>query len=114
MSHEVDVLKTYEVLQNHVGKANAIAAEELAAQVGVPERKLRECISEIRRSNDFEKIVSSSNLGYYICTEEEADRANKRLYSQAFSLLKTANANEKKAHRNGQMRMRLDEFVKQI
>ena len=39
-------------------------------------------------------------------------KANERLYSQAFSLLKTANANEKKVGRSGQMKMRLDEMMK--
>ena len=113
MRHEDIAYQIYGVLCGHVGKKNAVPADGVAKQVGVAERKLRDYISEIRRSSEFEKIVCSSNNGYYIATEEEADRANRRLYSQAFSLLKTANANERKAGKNGQMRIRLDDFYKE-
>ena len=114
MCHDDMIYQIYDVLCKHVGAANAVAADDLANWFGISERKLRDYISEIRRDPDFEKIVCSSNSGYYIATEEEADRANKRLYSQAFSLLKTAHANDKKAGRNGQMRMRLEAFEKEI
>ena len=113
MNHDQTVYGIYDALCKHVGKENAVPADELSTRVGVAERKLRDFISEIRRSSEFEKIVCSSNNGYYIATEEEADRANRRLYSQAFSLLKTANANERKAGKNGQMRIRLDDFYKE-
>lgn len=109
--HEPVVYRIYEFLKHHVGKEHAISAENLAEVFGISERKLREYISEIRRSGELEKVVCSCNGGYYICTEEEADRANKRLYSQAFSLLKTAHANDRKAGRNGQMKIELGKFV---
>lgn len=114
MESEKSVRFVYNILCQHVGNKNAIPADRLAEFCKISERKLRDYISEIRRNADFEKIVCSSNNGYYIATEEEADRANRRLYSQAFSLLKTAHANDKKAGRNGQMRMRLDAFEKEI
>ena len=115
MCHEDMVYQIYDALCKRVGAQSAVAADDLANWFGISERKLRDYISEIRRSADFEKIVCSSNNGYYIATEEEADRANRRLYSQAFSLLKTARANDKKAGRNGQMRMQLfDEFEKKL
>ena len=112
--HDPVVYQIYEFLKNHIGKEQAISADNLANRFLISERKLRDYISEIRRDAEFEKIVCSSNSGYYIATEEEADRANRRLYSQAFSLLKTAHANDRKAGRNGQMRIRLDEFEKEI
>lgn len=114
MNHDQTVYGIYDALCKHVGAESAVAADDLANWFGISERKLRDYISEIRRDADFEKIVCSSNSGYYIATEEEADRANRRLYSQAFSLLKTAHANDKKAGRNGQMRMRLEAFEKEI
>ena len=95
----------------YVGKDCATSAWSLASFFHISERKLREYISEIRRNPKYEKIVCSCNGGYYICTEEESDKANKRLYSQAFSLLKTARENDRKAGRNGQMRMAVDEFL---
>lgn len=94
-----------------VGEKNAVPAWGLCANFNVDKRKLRDYIRNIRRNPKYEKIVCSCNGGYYICTEEEADKANKRLYSQAFSLLKTARENDRKAGRNGQMRMAVDEFL---
>lgn len=114
MNHDQAVYGIYDALCKRVGAENAIAADDLANRFCISERKLRDYISEIRRDPNFEKIVCSSNNGYYIATEEEADRANRRLYSQAFSLLKTAHANDKKAGRNGQMRMQLEAFEKEI
>lgn len=112
MEHKKEVKVVYNILCQHIGKSNAISADRLSEFLHISERKLRDYISEIRRGTEFEKIVCSCNDGYYIATEEEADRANKRLYSQAFSLLKTAHANDKKAGRNGQLRIRLSEFEK--
>ena len=102
----------YRELKGHVGRENAIRAEELAEKFGVGERQLRDHIREIRRDAEAESVVASCNSGYYICTKDELLKANERLYSQAFSLLKTANANEKKVGRSGQMKMRLDEMMK--
>ena len=102
----------YDELKEHVGRENAIRAEELAEKFGMGERQLRDHIREIRRDAEAESVVASCNQGYYICTREELAKANERLYSQAFSLLKTANANEKKVGRSGQMKMRLDEMMK--
>lgn len=102
----------YRELKGHVGRENAICADELADMFGIGERKLRDIIREIRRDSDADKVVASCNGGYYICTKDELAKANERLYSQAFSLLKTANANEKKVGKAGQMKMRLDEMMK--
>lgn len=99
-------------LKEHVGRENAIRAEELAELFGIGERQLRDHIREIRRDSEAESVVASCNQGYYICTKDELLKANERLYSQAFSLLKTANANEKKVGKAGQMKMRLDEMMK--
>lgn len=110
--HEPIVYRIYDLLKKHVGKENAVSAKDLSGWFGISERQLRDYISEIRRSVELEKVVSSSNHGYYICTAEEAAQANERLYSQAFSLLKTANANEKKVGKNGQMKIRLGKFYK--
>lgn len=93
----------YGELQNHIGQENAIKAEELAAKFGISKRCLRHYISEIRTSTEIEKVVTSTNDGYFICTaKDEFHRTNRRLYSMAFSLLKAARSNEKKAGLNGQ------------
>lgn len=98
----------YKELNRHIGRENAIRAEELAARFGMGERQLRDNIREIRRDVEAESVVASCNQGYYICTREELAKANERLYSQALSLMKTVHANEKKIGKTGQMKMRLD------
>lgn len=99
----------YNELKEHVGRENAIRAEELAAMFGMGERQLRDNIREIRRDSEAEEIVSSCNDGYYICTRDELEKANERLRRQALSLMKTVHANEKKIGKSGQMKMQLDE-----
>ena len=99
----------YNELKEHVGRENAIRAEELAAMFDMGERQLRDNIREIRRDVEAESVVASCNDGYYICTREELAKANERLYSQALSLMKTVRANEKKIGKSGQMKMRLDD-----
>ena len=47
-------------------------------------------------------------------TKEEQSRANLRIYRQAFSLLKTARANDKKAAKNGQGKIKLGEYFKEF
>ena len=101
----------YNELQEHIGRENAIRAEELAAMFGMGERQLRDNIREIRRDVEAESVVASCNQGYYICTREELAKANERLYSQALSLMKTVRANEKKIGKSGQTKMRLDDEV---
>lgn len=98
----------YNELKEHVGRENAIRAEELAARFGMGERQLRDNIREIRRDSEAESVVASCNQGYYICTRDELAKANERLYRQAKSLMKTVRANEKKIGKSGQMKMRLD------
>lgn len=112
MRHEGTVYRVYEELKRHVGRENAISAEELAGKFGIGERKLREYVSEIRTSLELEKIVGSSNQGYFVCTEEEFRTANRRLKRQAISLLRAAHANERKAGRNGQCKMKLGKYYK--
>ena len=99
----------YNELKEHVGRENAIRAEELAAMFDMGERQLRDNIREIRRDGDAESVVASCNQGYYICTREEMDKANERLRRQALSLMKTVHANEKKIGKSGQMKMLLDD-----
>lgn len=103
-----DYLKT-----NHVGRENAISGAVLAEKFNISQRKLREIINEIRNSQELEKIIASSNSGYFVCTKEEFRQANNRLLSTAFNLLRTARANERKARLDGQMKMQLGKFYKE-
>lgn len=110
--HKPITYRVYEFLKGRVGQENAISAKELADLHGVTERELRNIIAEIRKSTDLEKIIGSCNRGYYLCTEEEFNAANRRLKKQALSILKVVYANEKKAGRNGQGKMRFGKYYK--
>lgn len=106
--------RLYDELKNHIGESNAISAKELSAKFGICERTLREHINTIRNSAELEKIIGSSNNGYFICTAEEFKQTNNRLLSTAVNLLKTVKANERKAGLDGQMKMQLGKHYKEV
>ena len=112
--HSPVVYEIYDTLKEHIGKSNAISAEELSNQFNIGERELRDVISTIRKSGELRKIIGSCNKGYYICTSEEFISANRRLEKQAFSLLKVAYANKKKAALDGQGLIPLGTYYKEV
>lgn len=112
-AHAPIVYSLYKCLkENHTGEENAISAKNLGELFGISERALRELISEIRESSVLQLVVGSSVRGYYVCREEEFSAMNNRLKSAAFSLLKVAYANERKAAKDGQMRIRFSKYAK--
>ena len=114
MAHSPIVYHVYEEMKKHVGRENAISGEDLSRAFGITTRHLRYIINEIRNSGELEKVIGSCNAWYFICTKEEQSRANLRIYRQAFSLLKTARANDKKAAKNGQGKIKLGEYFKEF
>lgn len=106
--------KIYEFMKSFVGEENAIQGRDLAAQFKISERQLRGCIHEIRKSDELTRIILSSNRGYFMATEAEFDRYNKRLKSQAISLLKVFHSNEKKASKDGQYKIKMGNYYKEI
>lgn len=113
--HEPIIYQIYSEMLNHVGVDNAISAKALSSKFGISERKLREYVSEMRRSNELEKLVMSCNEGYFVCKNaEEFNRAVQRLLNAAFDLLKTARAAEKKAGHNGQVKLKVGELYNEI
>lgn len=114
-THEPIVYQIYSEMMSHVGVDNAISAKELSEKFNISERKLREYVSEMRRSNELEKLVMAGNNGYFICTDaDEFNRAVHRLLNAAFDMLKTARAAEKKAGRDGQVKMKVGELYNEI
>lgn len=106
--------KVYDFLKGFVGEQNAISARDLAAQFALEERQLRDVISAICKSTELERTIGSSPRGYFICRDkEEFERVNNSIYSAAFSLLRRARANERKAGLDGQMKLKLGKFYKE-
>ena len=110
--HSPVVYLVYDFMKDYVGESNAIKAKDLSAHFGVSERELRDIISEIRESPVLQLVIGSNNKGYFVCRESEFERTNNRLKSAAFSLLKVAYANEKKAAKDGQMKIRFSRYMK--
>ena len=107
--HTPVVYQLYDFLKEyHMGEENAISARNLSELFGVSERALR----EIRESSVLQLVIGSNNKGYFVCRESEFSAMNNRLKSAAFSLLKVAYANEKKAAKDGQMRIRFSRYMK--
>ena len=110
--HSPVVYLVYDFMKDYVGESNAIKAKDLSAHFGVSERELRDIISEIRESPVLQLVIGSNNKGYFVCRESEFERTNNRLKAAAFSLLKVAYANDKKAAKDGQMRIRFSKYMK--
>ncbi len=102
--HSPLCMAIYGELLNHIGVKNAISMNNLAALFNVTPRCIRHFLSEIRTSTtDFEKIVLSSDSGYFIASSNaELRKYSRRLYGMAFSLLKCARANDRRASKDGQ------------
>lgn len=62
LTRKADVLNA---LARHQGRANGIRARELAAQLGVPPRRLRKLITELREE-DGNAICGRPSTGYFL------------------------------------------------
>ena len=120
--HAPTVYRVYDYISAFCkGKANAVPAIDLADAVGLMiyecddtrKRALRKIVNIIRRDTTFDNMIASGNQGYWWASKEEARKANARLFSQAFDLLKTAYAQEKKIAADGQFLMQLTPHTRQ-
>lgn len=114
--HTPIVYNIYHYLeQNCVGEENAISGRDLAARFRLSERELRSYISDIRTSDELRKVIGSTPKGYFVCADkEEAQKANQTFWAAAFSYLKVARAQEKKAGLDGQYLIALGDYYKQV
>ena len=112
--HKPIVYQVYNFLKDYVGEENAIAGRDLSAHFNITERKLRSIKHEICTSTELTRIILTSNRGYFMATEEEFERHNKRMESQALSLLSASYANRKKAAKEGQYKIPLGKYYSQV
>lgn len=106
--------RIYDFLKPFKGKENAISGADLAAKFGISKRQLRTYIHEIRNSSELTRIIGSCNAGYYMCREEDFEAADKRLERQALSTLKVVWSNRKKRAKDGQYKIPLGDYYKEI
>lgn len=110
--HAPIVYEIYDEMKNYVGKKNAISAKELSEKFCLSQRGLREVIHTIRDSNELEKVIGSCNAGYYICTDEDCEKAIERIFRQAISTFKVGPSMKKKIALNGQGKLKLGDYYK--
>lgn len=102
-----------------VGEKNAVKATTLQDAFGWSPRKVRELRAIVNSSKSpfFHKILAG-NKGYFVPTEDEVHNAyeqyEQRLTSQALSLLEQVSALRKNHKRQGQTRLALTPYTKQI
>lgn len=106
--------RIYDFLKTRVGIENAISGADLSAMFGIDRRQLRRYIHKIRNSTELTRIIGSCNAGYYMCREEDFEAADKRLERQALSTLKVVWSNRKKRAKDGQYKIPLGDYYKEI
>ena len=113
--HEPIVYRVYDYMKiHHVGESNAISAEELSEVLGIDQRELRAIVRTIRMSGELEKIIVSSNKGYYLATEGEVIALVVRLIRHGAAEIKVARKVAEKAARDGQMKIALGPYYSEI
>lgn len=115
VKHEPEVYRVYDYLKNnHLGNKNGILRRDLANNLGITERNLRRITSEINTSNELEKIVSTTGSCYMCSNKEECEKSVRNTYSVAIALFKKAKQMEKKVGLNGQIKMKLGKYYKEV
>ena len=113
--HEPLVYRLYDYLKdNHLGRENGIKKPELAKKFDITERELRKLTKEINTSTELEKLVSTTHCCYMCNTKEECEQSIRNTYRTAITLLKKGKAMERKVGLNGQVKMPLGKYYKDV
>ena len=107
--HEPMVYRLYDYLKNnHLGRENGIQV------LGISERELRKLTKAINESNELEKLVSTTHSCYMCATKEECEKSIRNTYRVAVALFKKAKSMEKKVGLNGQIKLKLGKYYKDV
>lgn len=113
--HEPIVYRLYDYLkENHLGKVNGIKKPELAKIFDITPRELRRLTKEINESGELEKLVSTTHCCYMCATKEECEKSIRNTYKVAIALFKKAKKMEKKVGLNGQVKIKLGQYYKDV
>ena len=113
--HEPMVYRLYDYLKNnHLGRENGIKKPALAQVLGISERELRKLTKAINESNELEKLVSTTHSCYMCATKEECEKSIRNTYRVAVALFKKAKSMEKKVGLNGQIKLKLGKYYKDV
>jgi len=111
MKNNETYLKTiYDYLiENHLGAEKSCTREELATELNINKRQLRRITSEINKSTDFEKLISTKNKTYICNTKDECIGAISNTFKLAITQFKKARAMQKKLGLQGQIKIQLNQ-----
>lgn len=113
--HEPMVYRLYDYLKNnHLGENNGIKKPDLAKVLGISERELRKLTKAINESTELEKLVSTTHCCYMCATKEECEKSIRNTYRVAVALFKKAKSMEKKVGLNGQIKLKLGKYYKDV
>ena len=118
--HSSKTYKIYDYLKkNAVGYSKRVKSSVLMKEFSINDNKtFRAYIQEIRQSEVLQKIVCSEagkNGGYWIATtDKEIEETLEHLYKRAMEMLKTYSIMKKKTGLDGQIRIPLTEYEKDI
>ena len=113
--HEPAVYRLYDYLKTfHFGKEHGIKKPNLASLLGISERELRKMTKEINESKELEKLISTTHSCYMCATKEECEKSIRNTYRVAIALFKKAKAMEKKVGLNGQIKLKLGKYYKDV
>ena len=115
LHHEPDVYRLYNYLKTyHLGKENGIKRPDLARQIGISERNLRRLTKTINESTELERLISTTHSCYMCDTKEECEKAIRNTYRVAVALFKKAKTMEKKVGLNGQIKLKMGKYYKDV
>ena len=115
LHHSPIVYRVYDYLkENHLGRENGIKKTDLAKKFEISDRELRKITKEINTSPVLEKLISTTHCCYMCKTKEECDKTIRNTYRTAVTLLKKGKAMERKVGLNGQVKMRLGKYYKDV
>ncbi len=112
--------KIYDYLkENAVGYEKRVKSSVLMKEFNIKDNKtMRYYIEEIRNSDILQKIVCSEagkSGGYWIATnDEEVYQTLEHLYKRSMQMLKTYSIIKKKYKLDGQYRLKLSKYQKEI
>lgn len=112
--------KIYEYLKkNAVGYSKRVKSSILMKEFSINDNKtLRRYIQNIRQDERLQKIICSEagkNGGYWVATnEKEIQETMDHIYKRAMEMLKTYSAIKRKANLNGQYRIKMSKYEKEL
>lgn len=113
--HEPEVYRVYDYVKNkHLGQKNGILKSYLANNLHITERALRKITSEINTSDELPRIISTTGSCYMCDTKEECEKSIRNTYNVAIALFKKAKKMEKKVGLNGQIKLKLGPYYKEV